>query len=336
MLNKIAGFEFRFQLFSPAAIAIFAIFLLFIFGGVAEMEQEPDNPRAEFVVAIAGPIASLVLAIVFVAVSSTLENLRVSFALYGVFGYLGLLNAVLAIFNLIPAFPLDGGRVLRSILWHWKRDLQWATRLSSKVGEVFGAILIAAGILSMFRGEIVGGMWFGLIGLYLRFAAAGSYYSMVSLRTLEGETIHRFMVPEPVTVPSSLTVKDLMEQVFLRYLHDLYPVVEGNHLIGSVGPQQVKSLPNERWSETTVAEIMVPVSETGIISHDEDATVALSMMRQPGRSRLMVLEDEKLVGIITLKDMLKFLSLKVQFEQTQLPEPSAAGRDQDGRHADGT
>jgi Zn-dependent protease/CBS domain-containing protein len=287
---------------------------LFIFGGVAELEEEPANPKTEFMMAIAGPIASLVLAGLLMAVYFLLESTNGSYAMFGVCKYLAFLNTVLAIFNMVPAFPLDGGRVLRSVLWHWKGDLRWATRICSKVGSTFGTILILMGVLSIFRGEMVSGIWFGLIGLFIRFAAAGSYYSVISQHTLEGEAVHRFMVPDPVSVAPDLTLKDLMEKVFYQYLHDLYPVVAEGHLVGSVGPSQIKGVPSDQWANITVAEVMAPLSGTGTIAYNEDAVLALSKMRQPGNSRLMVVKDNQLVGIVALKDMLKFLSLKVEFD----------------------
>ncbi len=287
---------------------------LFIFGGVAEMKEEPGDPKTEFMIAVAGPIASLVLAAIFMTVSVFLEAAGAPSALFGVCNYLAFLNTVLAIFNMVPAFPLDGGRVLRSVLWHWKGDLRWATRICSKIGSTFGTILILMGVLSIFRGEVVGGIWFGLIGLFIRFAAAGSYFSVISQHTLEGEAVHRFMVPDPVSVPPDMTVKDLMEKVFYQYLHDLYPVIEDGRLIGNVGPRQIKEVPNDQWANIIVAEVMVPRTETNTIAYDEDAVVALSKMRRPGNSRLMVVKDDRLVGIVALKDMLKFLALKVEFD----------------------
>ncbi|HEY9074704.1 MAG TPA: site-2 protease family protein, partial [Desulfobaccales bacterium] len=184
---------------------------LFIFGGVAEMGGEPPNAKTEFLMALAGPVSSLFIGGVFYLLY--LSGLKGDWALpvTGVLRYLAWINALLAAFNLLPAFPLDGGRILRSILWGAKQDLPWATRISAGIGSGFGILLIFLGILQFFRGDFIGGIWWFLIGLFLRSAAQMSYQQVMIRKALEGEQVRRFMTPNPITVPSSLTVAELVE-----------------------------------------------------------------------------------------------------------------------------
>ncbi len=288
---------------------------LFIFGGIAEMEEEPDAPKTEFLMAIAGPLSSLLLAAIFTLLAVLAETAGPSVFVPGISRYLAFLNTVLAIFNLVPAFPLDGGRVLRSALWRWKGDLRWATHVSSRVGAIFGLALVGLGIVSVLRGDIISGVWLALIGLFIHFAARGSYFGVISRHVLEGEAVGRFMTADPVLVSPDLTVTEFVDGYIYQYFHDLFPVVDGSHLIGCVGIGQIRVLPRDQWGVRTVAQILTPVSTDNTIEYDEDATVAMARMRKPGNSRLMVVRNGRLVGIVALKDMLKFLTLKLEFDE---------------------
>ena len=164
---------------------------LFIFGGVAEMDDEPPNPKAEFFMAIAGPLSSIVLGVMFYALFIIAELQEWPLIAAGVLGYLGVINWILAAFNLLPAFPLDGGRVLRSALWQWKNNLRWATRISSQIGSGFGIGIIILGLVSLARGNVVGGIWWFLIGMFLRNASQSSYQQVVVRKALQGEKVLR-------------------------------------------------------------------------------------------------------------------------------------------------
>jgi CBS domain-containing protein len=233
----------------------------------------------------------------------------------GVMGYLGMINVILAVFNLVPAFPLDGGRILRAALWAWKGNLRWATRLASQFGEGFGLLLIALGVLRVLVGYFVGGMWFFLIGLFIRNAAKMSYQQLLTRRTLEGESLQRFMNQDPVTVSSETSVTQLVEDYIYRYHHKLFPVVDGNRLIGCITTRQVKQIPRDRWSETTVGEAAEKCSDENTIEPETDAVKALARMHRNSAGRLMVVKDGRLLGIIALKDLLNFLSMKIELEE---------------------
>ena len=289
---------------------------LFIFGGVAEMGDEPPGPRAEFMMAIVGPLSSILIGIFFYATYLLGRRSGWSEPIYGVLQYLGTINGLLALFNLVPAFPLDGGRVLRSILWGWRRNLKWATRISSTIGRGFGVLLILLGMYQFLTGNLLGGMWWFVIGMFLHGAAKGSYQQLLIRRALEGEHVRRFMKPDAVTVRPSLSLIQLVEDYIYKYHYKMFPVVEDpDKLIGCVTTSEVKQIPREEWNRRTVGEIVNRCSPENTIGPQADAVQALSSMNKTGSSRLMVIEGNRLMGVITLKDMLQFLSLKVELEE---------------------
>ncbi len=285
---------------------------LFIFGGVAEMGDEPPTAKAEFLMAIAGPVASLMIAAIFFLIYRLGEQVGWQAPVNAVIYYIASINGILAAFNLLPAFPLDGGRVLRAILWGYKGDLRWATRVSSTVGAAFGLGLIFVGILQFVGGNLIGGMWLALIGMFLRNAAQTSYQQLLVRKALEGELVRRFMVTDPITVPPQLTVRQLVEDYILTHQHRLYPVLDGDRLLGCVTTRQVREIPREDWDQRTVRDVLLPVSSANSIPPTMDAVQALATMNQSGFTRLLVVENGRLVGLLTLKDLLNFFSLKVE------------------------
>jgi Zn-dependent protease/CBS domain-containing protein len=290
---------------------------LFIFGGVAEMNKEPENAKSEFFMAIIGPISSVLLAGVFFLVYSAGKTANWSEPIGGVLVYLGWLNIILAGFNMIPAFPLDGGRVLRSILWAIKGNLRWATRISSGLGTGFGLLLMILGIVNFIGGNFIGGLWYFLIGMFIKGASQMSYRQMLVKSTLTGESISRFMVSDVITVPPSIMVSDLIENYFYKYHYKIFPVSQNGMLKGCVTTKQVKELPKEKWTTSVVSDIAQPCSVENSISPKADAMEALALMNSTGNSRLMVIEKSKLLGIISLKDMLKFMALKLDLEANE-------------------
>ena len=287
---------------------------LFIFGGVAEMSEEPPSAKAEFLMAIAGPISSVLLGAGLYFVRSAGERFGWPVPVNGVLSYLVWLNFTLAAFNMLPAFPLDGGRVLRSILWSTKKNIRWATRISSRMGTWFGMLIMAIGIVSIFTDNLLGGAWWFLIGMFLKNASQMSYQQLLMRRGLEGEPVSRFMISNPVTVPASVSIAELVENYFYKYHFRMFPVVDGAKLIGCVTSRQVPGIPREQWGQHTAAELAKPCAAENTVRPDMDAMKALSLMSSTGNGRLMVVDGNALAGVITLKDMLKFLALKVDFE----------------------
>ena len=199
---------------------------LFIFGGVAEMGDEATSPKGEFFMAIVGPIISIILAALFYWVALMGNESVWSIPIFGVLQYLGFINGILAGFNLLSAFPLDGGRVLRSILWAVKKNLKWATRISSNIGIGFGILLVVLGVLQVVRGNFVGGMWWVLIGMFLQGAAKMSYQQILTRQALEGEQVSRFMKRDPQIVPASISVKDRVENYIYAHHYKMFPVMD--------------------------------------------------------------------------------------------------------------
>ncbi|MGD2100199.1 MAG: site-2 protease family protein [Desulfobacterales bacterium] len=287
---------------------------LFIFGGVAEMGDEPPSAKDEFFIAVVGPLSSMAIAAIFYGIYQMGLAINWSPAVNGVVAYLAMINVLLAVFNLVPAFPLDGGRILRSILWGWKGNLRWATRISSTIGGGFGIFLIIMGLLRILSGNFIGGLWIALIGLFIQGAAKMSYQQLITRKALEGEPLKRFMKTDPVTVPQSTTIEQLVEDYIYRYHFKLFPVINSHKLLGCITTKDVKEIPREDWIHKTVGEIAQKCSAENTIKPDADAVQALSAMRRNNASRLMVVENDRLVGIIALKDMLEFLSLKVELD----------------------
>ena len=296
---------------------------LFVFGGVAEMADEPPSAKVEFLVAIAGPIASVLIAAVCSGLAWAGGTAAWPTPVVSVLAYLGWMNAVVVGFNLIPAFPLDGGRVFRSLLWQIRGNLRWATRVTSMIGSGFGLALMILGALTFMGGNPIGGMWQFLIGMFLRSAAQMSYQQLIIRRALEGETVGRFMQSQVQTVGPTITVADLVEQYMYKQHHKLYPVVDGSRLLGCVTTAEVKQVAPERWRLVAVGDILQPCSEMNTIAPSADAMQALSRMSQAQSSRLMVVEENHLYGIVTLKDLMQFISLKIELDEGH--RPSAGG-----------
>ncbi len=287
---------------------------LFIFGGMAEMSDEPTSAKAEFMMAMVGPFSSIVIAGVFYSIYFAGKG-TVPEPVNGVIEYISFINGMLAAFNILPAFPLDGGRVLRSILWAIKGNVRWATRISSSVGSAFGILLIILGVLNILRGDFVGGMWWFLIGLFLKSAAGMSYQQLLTRRALEGESVRTFMKKEPITVSPSVTLDTLVEDYVYRYHYKMFPVVSDSDKIdGCITTNDIKAVPREEWKMKRVSDILKTCSVDNTIQADSDAISALSKMTRTGASRLLVVEGNRLAGVIALKDMLKFLSMKVDLE----------------------
>ncbi len=289
---------------------------LFIFGGVAEMREEPESAKTEFLMSIAGPVSSILLGIGFYGASTAGRLNSWPIPVNGVFSYLAMINFILAGFNLLPAYPLDGGRVLRSALWRWKGNIRWATRVASSIGSGFGIGLIVLGVFNFIGGNVIGGIWMFLIGLFLRSASQMSYQQLIMRKALEGEPVRRFMKTDLVTVNPSTSIQELVEDYIYQYHYKLFPVVEdSDKLIGCITTKQIKEIPREEWGQRKVAEVATQCSDGNTIEPGTDAMKAISMMSRTGASRLMVAEGGRLVGIIALKDMLKLLSLRVELEE---------------------
>jgi Zn-dependent protease/CBS domain-containing protein len=287
---------------------------LFLFGGVAEMTGEPPSAGREFAMAIAGPLVSAVLALLLFLLTILGTAWAWAKELVAVLNYLWMINIAVLVFNLIPAFPLDGGRVLRSILWGTMGNLRRATCWSSLTGRGFAWFLISVGILNIMAGMVVPGIWFGLIGLFLNTAAQAGYQQVLIRQLLQGEPVSRFMNRAPIVVSPTLTLLDWVEDYVYRYHHKAFPVIENDRLIGIVSTRQLAQFPREEWEIHTVAEAMQTNLESIILSADANALQAFERMQREGVDRLLITEQGRLLGLISLRDLLQFLNLKLELE----------------------
>ena len=287
---------------------------LFIFGGVAEMGGEPQSPKIEFLMAIAGPLASILIGCIFFLLKRIGEGVWPIEAV-GVMAYLGWINWILAAFNMLPAFPLDGGRVLRSALWYWQGDLRRATRIAARIGTGFGLALMLLAAYELFQGYLVGAMWYFLIGLFLQRASRMSYEQVLLRSVLEGEPIQHFMKPNPVTVSPWISIRELVDEYIYRYHFRMFPVVNSSgEVTGCVSTADVKQVPREEWEQHTVQEVAKPVTEENTIGPGSDALNALTKMRDNGTSGLLVTDHGHLLAIVSLRDLLRLLSARLDLE----------------------
>jgi Zn-dependent protease len=285
---------------------------LFALGGVSEMRQEPPTPTAEFLIAIVGPLASLVLAGVFWLIWQGLarQGPEPSFAAIAL--YLTGLNTVVAVFNLLPAFPLDGGRVLRAIIWAVTKNLKRATYVATRVGIVFAYILIVFGAASLFAGAGFQGIWMAIIGFFLLQGAQASYSQVMLKEALAGTAVRDIMVKDVVTVPPGLSVRQLIDGYFLAHGYGGFPVVENGQVLGLVSLGDVKRVAPEAYDRVTVREAMVPLAERLTIAPEEDIAVALQRMAEEERGRLLVMQRGRMVGLVTKTGLSRFLQMKLE------------------------
>jgi len=277
---------------------------LFIFGGVAELEDEPPTPMSELVIALAGPAASLLatagcmlLAPLTLAVTGSIPA---SMAII----WIGRMNLILALFNLVPAFPLDGGRVFRAVLWWWRKDRLSATKISSQVGQGFAFALIGLGILRIVStGSIADGIWLCLIGLFVRGAAKSQYEQVAWRQLLAGEPVSQFMRTDPIVVPRHISIGELMNSYVRDHRLPTFPVVDDDRVLGLVNTQAAARTPHHDWDRQSVGTVTEPCSAINTVAPGTDALDALGRMRRNGLGRLLVVDSGHLVGTLTLADL---------------------------------
>lgn len=283
---------------------------LFIFGGVAQIAQEPESARIEFRVAVAGLLMSLFLAALFWIIARVGLAADWAAIVNGMFYYLALINVLLAIFNSVPGFPLDGGRILRAYLWQRWKNLLRATRAAARVGSGFGIFLILIGFLEFFRGNLIGGIWLVLIGMFLQQSARAGY-EMAALRdALAGVKVRELMSSNVITVEEQLPVSQLVQDFVYRYRFVSFPVLRGDRLVGMVSINNVKEVPREQWETTTVGQIMVPVEQLDPIDPEADSVEALGLMVRKDVGRLPVTRDGRLVGILSRRDIMNLFRIR--------------------------
>ncbi len=284
---------------------------LFLFGGMAHMEQEPPSPKVEFVMAIAGPISSLVLAGIFFLVVPLSIALNWPEQAQALAEYLSVLNLILAVFNLLPAFPLDGGRVLRATMWWLTGDMMRATKMASRVGSLFGLILMAFGFVWLLEGQFITGVWWFLIGVFLRGAAQGSYNQLEMRQALTGETVRDFLTGQASAVSPHLSIDALVERKVYEFYQDLFAVVENDRLVGCISIEEIKSIPRQRWTEATVGEVMKPCDTNKLVAPGDAVFDVLRRFNETHSNWLIVAEGDTFVGMLSGREILRYIGLKM-------------------------
>ena len=288
-----------------SGIAIRSI-TLFIFGGVARLERDPPDGRTELKMAAAGPAVSVVLAGLFHAGGSLA---RPGGTAWAVAHYLAAINLVVAVFNLVPAFPLDGGRLLRGLLWKSMGKVR-ATRIAARAGTLFAYFLIMSGVISMLRGAGISGMWYVLIGWFLKDASAGAYQSARLDEALRGVTAGDAMLKEVATVPAEISVAEAAHDYFLRSGYGAYPVVRGDTVVGLLCRRDILKVPADERESTSVQAAMTPLGDLVVIPPGAPLIRAMSRMAEGGVGRLLVMEGGRLVGLLTMSSVLRHVRVR--------------------------
>jgi Zn-dependent protease len=287
---------------------------LWLFGGVAQFKSRFPSAGAEFRIAIAGPLVSLGLGVLFVLVALA----GLPSAVDGVAAWLGYINLALLVFNLIPALPLDGGRVLRALLWQARGDLGWATRVASDVGQGFGYLFIALGIaMFIFQGSF-SGAWLAFIGWFVLQAAKAEARYIATEEALAGLRVADLMVRDPVTVDADFTLGRFMDEVASSRRFTTYPVVDAGRPIGLLAFSSVASVPRSDWDTQRVRDSMVPLDRVPLLERDTKAVDALAALSSPTSNRALVVDNGHLAGLLSITDLARAL------EVGRPPRPAAA------------
>jgi Zn-dependent protease/CBS domain-containing protein len=301
---------------------------LFLFGGVSNIQREPPSPKAEFLITIAGPITSLLMGIIFIVISGIPMDVLISSAeenldmvsglspLPTLLLWLGPINIVLGLFNLIPGFPLDGGRVVRSILWAITDNLRKATRWASYLGQLIAWVMVGMGIamafgirVPIFGSGLISGLWLAFIGWFLHSAASSSYQQLVIRDLLEDVPVSRMMRMNAPVVPPNITVRVLVHEHIMRTDDHSFPVIELGKLVGLITLEDVRKVPRDAWDTTLIRDIMTPREELIVAEADEDAADALDKMRERDFRQLPVMRGPEIVGFLRRRDIIKWLQL---------------------------
>jgi len=281
---------------------------LFIFGGISNLQEEPKSPGIEFAVAIVGPLTSLMLAGIFWGLGLVLGGKPSP--LIAMLDYLALINVILGVFNLLPGFPLDGGRVLRSFLWNSSGNLTRATNTAATIGRFLGWGLIAFGVFELFLGNVLGGLWIAFIGWFLSNAADTSRRQRTLKEHFASTTVRTIMDPNPETVSADTPVAEMVPEFFLQQQRRAVPVSQDGRLVGIVTVTDVNRLPQDKWAETPVAEIMTGQPIYGL-SPEDDLDTAMKLITRHDLNQLLVLDQGQPVGLLSRADIIRYL----QFSQ---------------------
>jgi Zn-dependent protease len=278
---------------------------LWLFGGVSQLKGRFTSPGSEFRVAIAGPLVSIVLGVLFVLIAVAQPPSYVD----GVAAWLGYINLILAVFNLLPASPLDGGRVLHAALWRAKGDFAWATRVASEIGQGFGYLFIALGlVMFIFQGSF-SGAWLAFIGWYLLQGAKAEARYVATEQALDGLRVRDLMVRDPVIVDADSTIGRLMDDVAWSHRFTTYPVLDAGRPVGLLTFASVAAVPRSDWDTRRVRDTMIPIDQVPLLTEDEEAVDALAELSAPKANRGLVVDNGHLSGFLSITDLARALEV---------------------------
>ncbi len=278
---------------------------LFIFGGISEITEEPKKASEEFLIASAGPVVTFILSGIFYLLAYLTKS---NIYLYALFHYLGVINLILAVFNLIPGFPLDGGRIFRAIIWGVKKNFQQATHIAASVGRVFGFIFIAIGFLEIMAGLWVDGLWIAFVGWFLESAAFSLVQRQEITKLLSGHTVEDALSKAYGLVPYNTTILEFVENELLMRNRRFFIVEQLGKNIGLITIHDIHKVPKEKWKEITVAEIMKPISEIKTVDVNLPLVEALKLMDEEGVNQLPIVEDDEIIGVLTRESLISLLT----------------------------
>ncbi|MEO0863126.1 MAG: site-2 protease family protein [Pseudomonadota bacterium] len=291
---------------------------LFLFGGVAELSKEPTRAIHEFWIALAGPAMSFLLAFVFWVIAGMGVLMLGAGPATEVVGYLALINFVLAVFNLLPAFPLDGGRILRAWLWHRGGDMLAATEKAAQAGATLAYGLILLGVLALFQGAMIGGFWQILLGVFVLAAARGSVEAQRIKSLLGTHTIRDLMTAAPITTDPQTTLATLVNRIMLGKRVSFVPVVEKGTLLGHIDINLLSGIDRENWANTTVGDVFVGLGDSDCLPPDFPVPELFERIAQTGHRKYMVVDNGRLVGVISLSDLTRHLGLVASLGKNRL------------------
>ncbi len=283
---------------------------LFIFGGMAHLGHEPTDAKAELKIAAAGPLTSFVLGVCFFWIP-TLLGFRHGHPMWAsVFDYLGFINIALGLFNLLPGFPLDGGRILRAAIWARTGDFRRATARAADWGRGIAWGLIVLGAIEIFAGALVGGLWLIFIALFLKGAASSSYQGIIMEQVLGGARVRDLMVHDPEVIDAGTTVAAAVNEHFAHHGYSGFPVLEDGRPVGMLSIAQIRDCPPAERATKRVAEVMRPINQALEIAPDATLAQALRQMSEAETGRLLVMENDRLIGLVTRSAVAHFIMIR--------------------------
>lgn len=282
---------------------------LFIFGGVAELGKEPQSPSAEFWIALAGPAMSFALAFIFWVALSLGGVLGLPEMIMAFLAYMAWANTILAVFNLLPAFPMDGGRVMRAVIWNRLGDQLAATERATTIGGVIAYVLIGLGLLNVVLTGQLGSLWIVIIGLFILASGKGAYADMRMRKAFAGKIVRDVMTASPVTITPDETLQSLVDDYFLRRRVSFVPVVEQDVLLGYIDTSVLRSIDAENWSQTKVGDVFVAYGPDNTVNLNDTAESVMRRLQETGRRKFLVSAGRQLQGVVTLTDLVNYLNL---------------------------